>query len=143
MFWFVSDAVVSLEVRDEVFNEVSLEGCGVVYVESVGAGGRGVAVGHDDEHRDGVFLRDEIVEDDIGTTDVRPGVFGIAASMEQEHYGEFCVGVFVVTGGRVDVERSSKAECLRLVGVDVEHAVRDVLLLEEQGFFAADLDEAL
>jgi len=137
------DTVAALDVRDNIVNQVALEcGC-VVLVEAVRGAGRRMAVRHYDDHWDGLFLCDEIIDNHIGTADVCPGVFGIAASVQEEHYGECCAVVFAVIRRGVYEEAAGNTERFRLVGVNVEGAVRDRLGLEEHGLSAVDFHEAL
>ena len=103
-------AVAALDVRDNIANQVTLEGGGVFPFEAIGSSGGGMAVGHYDEHGDGLFVRDEIVENHVCAADGGPGILCIAASVQEEHYWEFRVRVFIVIGRSIDVERAGDAE---------------------------------
>ena len=104
------DAVFFLDHREDGFHEVEAEFFGVVDRASVAEGtGNGVAVEHDDDHRDGFVASDEVVEDPVGFAVGGPGGKSVAMAVLEDEEWIFLAGVFV-SGWGVDLQFSETVD---------------------------------
>lgn len=148
----LDDAVVALDILDDV-GEGSLEVAGNALIATergggiVGAlaeGGRlaGIAVGHDDDHRLGLALRDEVVHDLCGTTEVGPCFLVAACSVEEVEDRVLLLALLIACGG-VDGE-ATLLHAERGAGVPdlADVAVGDVLYGVEVALLTGDDEDA-
>ena len=99
-------AVVIVDEVDDIHETLLHRGLGAALVEGVAVGGvhtlmpparrsvaRRVAVGHDNNHRHGPALGDEVVHDLRGAAKVAPGGLVTAVAVQQIHHGEAALAV--------------------------------------------------
>ena len=134
-FFLGDGAVVGIDEGDDLregINEVGFSGEGVavgVSVSVVGGCGLlgGVAVGHDQDHRLGLALGDEVVEDLRGAAEVKPGVLVTGVAMEEVEDGIFLLAALLVPRRGIDVDATSVAEGLAVIPAGGDGAVGDVV----------------
>ena len=85
------------------------------------------AVGHDDDHRLGLAVGDQVVEEDVGRGEALP-LRLVAADAVQEIEHRVLL-VLRVAGRRVDLHLARGPDGLRLVGHHLQLAVRDAFAL--------------
>ena len=167
------DAVVLLDERDDflaeahdiaVHHAVALGFAHVLHgvavelllldrdVEGLGGLLVAVAVRHDDDHRLGEALLDEVVEDLGGAAHGGPGLFVTTCTVEQIEHRIFLLGVVLVAVRSIDSQTAVDAEDLAviprvadgtaLVGFDIVLGTlaRNDEHVEETGTVALDLD---
>ena len=83
------------------------------------------AVGHDDDHRHGLAVGDQVVEQDVGLGEALPLRLVAADAVQQVEHGILLV--LRVAGRRVDVHLAPRADRLRVVLDHLQLAVRDRL----------------
>ena len=126
-----SRAVVRLDERDDVLQQLVVERIlGRIRGHHLAARRR-PAGRHDDDHRHGLLLGEQVVEDVVGAADGRPRDGGVAAAMNQVEHRE-AAGALLVSGRRVDVHLAARvAERLCHVADEPDGAVRHVARLGE------------
>ncbi len=127
------DAVVGFDVRADVVDEV------VVELSDGGRwwGHRGACRrlagellarmpgGHDHDHRLGLPDGDQVVENEIGPPNARPGVVAIARPVQEVEYRQLLLTGLVARGG-VDVHAAVFAQGRRMVMNRGDRAVRHI-----------------
>ena len=103
------------------------------------AEGPGVTGRHDDDHRFGLLGRDEVVEDEAGTSNGRPRIVAVEGAVEEVEDGELAFPRFVARR-RVDVHAAEPLKRLRIVGHFGHGAARHVPGVEE--FRARNVNKA-
>ena len=105
-------AVVPVVDRTEIGLHIGHDACGKLLVEHlVHADGshrigpwsavHHIAVRHHDDHRFGLALGDEVVEDNIELTYLEPGLLGVGCTADEVEHGILLAGS-LITGGSVD-----------------------------------------
>ena len=85
---------------------------------------RDVAVGHDDDHRLGFAVGDQIVQDHVGFAGPGPGSFDLTVAMQEVEHG-ILLRAGLVPRRRVDIEHARRLELLGIVEVHVDSSVAD------------------
>ena len=126
-----SRAIGGLDERDDVLQQLVVEGIlGGVRRHDLTAGRR-PAGRHDDDHRHGLLLRQQIVEDVVRPADGGPGDRRIAAAVNQVEHGK-APGPLLVSRRRIDVHLTPRVvERFGRVADEPDSAVRHVAAFGE------------
>ena len=149
-------AVVLLDVGDDVLEQLVREPLlgGLHRGDALGGGRRAgrepgkvrragqAAVGHHHDHRPGLLLRQQVVEDEAGAADRAPARVLVAAAVQEVEDGVLRVAA-VVARRRVDVHAPLRVERARVIPGHADLAVGNVAVGLERGLLARHHEHAV